>query len=132
MTDNKRVQYGDIGKPKDLMVHVHSWSNITNHSVATTVRQIKQLEISIYSSTIKDTFYGQLIELFGWEIVFRFPKLTTDQFQNYTITISNELGNADYVTELKLKGNVFKTKFIIILTKFYRRLVAHITFNAHG
>ncbi|XP_052105996.1 uncharacterized protein LOC127738697 isoform X2 [Mytilus californianus] len=102
--DNKQIQYGDIGKPMDLMVYVQSWLNITNHSVATTVREIQHLKVAIYHIKIKDTFHGQLIHLFGWTIVFRFPESTIDQFQNYTITISNELGSADYVTELKSQG----------------------------
>lgn len=107
--DNKRIQYVDIGKPMELMVYVQSWLNITNHSVATTLHDIKHLKVAIYHIKIKDTFHGQLIQLLGWKIVFRFPESTIDQLQNYTITISNELDSADYVTELKSKGNVLKT-----------------------
>lgn len=108
--NNKRIQYGNIGKPMDLMVYVQSWLNITNHSVATAVREIQHLKVAIYHIKIKDTFHGQLIQLFGWKVVFSFHQSTIDQFQNYTITISNEVGSADYVTELKSKGNVLKKK----------------------
>lgn len=100
------------------MVYVQSWLNITNYSVATTVREIQHLKVAIYHIKIKDSFYGQLIQLFGWKIVFRFPELTIDQFKNYTITISNELGSADYVTELISKGKVFKTKVFFYQLNF--------------
>ncbi|CAG2228708.1 unnamed protein product [Mytilus edulis] len=90
----------------ELMVYVQSWLNITNHSVATTLHDIKHLKVAIYHIKIKDTFHGQLVQLLGWKIVFRFPESTIDQLQNYTITISNELDSADYVTELKSKVTI--------------------------
>lgn len=92
----------------DLIVNLHSFENITNHSIATTAGNVLQLKTEIYQSTITDTFHGQSIQLFGWKVVFRFPDITIDQFQKYTIYVSNKLGNADYAIQLKNKGDTYK------------------------
>lgn len=110
MNANRRIQYGEAGKQMDLILKVHSFVNITHHSITTPGSKIIPLKVEMNRTTTIDTFYGQRIKLCGWKIVYTFPDVTIDQFKYYTVCVSNEFGNASFVTEMKSKGKFYETQ----------------------
>lgn len=86
-------------------------STITCQSIATTDGEVLRLEAEINRITTSDEFYGKKIALYGWQVVFRFTKLTAIQLIKYNVTLCNKYGNISYITEIQSEGELFYIDF---------------------
>ncbi|CAC5387875.1 OPCML [Mytilus coruscus] len=94
---NKKIQYGEIGKPIDIIVKVYSTSEIKClHLNAIGSLNIK--DILKKSVPMRMHFHGVSIKANGIEVTFRLVKLQS--FQRLNITVCNDFAIKSFILEV--------------------------------
>ncbi|CAC5382477.1 unnamed protein product [Mytilus coruscus] len=108
VADNKKTQYGEIGKAMDIIVKVYSTSEIK----CLHLNAIGSLNITCINNKLKKSvpvtmnFHGVNITANGIEVTFRIIKLQS--FQWFNITVCNNFAMNSFILEVRKRGKKYK------------------------
>ncbi|CAC5379149.1 unnamed protein product [Mytilus coruscus] len=101
VADNKKIQYGEIGKPMDIIVKVYSTSEIKCLNL-NAIGSLNIKDIMKKSVPLKINFHGVNITANGIEVTFRLVKLHGIRWFN--ITVCNNFSMSSFILEVRKSG----------------------------
>lgn len=106
VADNKKIQYGEIGKQMDIIVKVYSASEI-NCCHLHAIGSLNIKDIFKKSVPLMISFHGVNITANGIEVTFRLVKLQSFQWCN--ITVCNNYSMNNFILEVRQIGKNTKS-----------------------
>ncbi|CAC5412468.1 NCAM [Mytilus coruscus] len=103
--DNRKIQYGQIGKPMDIRINVFSTSAIKCLDLNAIGRVSSPLPIKnnlTKTVPMKIDFHGVNITVNGTELTFRLSKWNS--FESYNVTVSNHFFENYFIVEVRQTG----------------------------
>lgn len=105
VADNKKIQYGEIGKQMDIIVKVYSASEMKclhlNAIGSLTMKNILKKTV-----LLRMNFHGVNITANGTEVKFRLVKLQS--FRWFNITVCNNFAMSSFILEVRKSGKKHK------------------------
>ncbi|XP_063416831.1 neural cell adhesion molecule 1-B-like [Mytilus trossulus] len=95
--DERNIQYGEIGKTIEIVVHVYSVPRFIYNAWFNNGKQIQASTKYFFSeSTVKveDIFHGKTVMVNGYKSVLTINSLTNEDFTNYTLILENGIGKS--------------------------------------
>ncbi|CAG2192472.1 unnamed protein product [Mytilus edulis] len=95
--EERNIQYGEIGKTVDIVVHVFSVPKYIYNAWFNNGKQIQtstKFLISESSVEVEDIFHGKSVKVDGYKSILTINSLTIEDFTNYTLILENGIGKS--------------------------------------
>ncbi|CAC5359018.1 unnamed protein product [Mytilus coruscus] len=95
--DERNIQYGEIGKTVDIVVHVFSVPKYIFNAWFNNGKQIQTSTKFLFSESsteVEDVFHGKTVQVDGYKSILTINDLTNEDFTNYTLILENGIGKS--------------------------------------
>ncbi|XP_052063727.1 uncharacterized protein LOC127703253 isoform X2 [Mytilus californianus] len=93
--EERRIQYGEIGKSVEIVVHVYSVPKFYYHTWFNNGKQIQfstKFLISESSAEVEDVFHGKTVQVDGYVLKLTINDIKNEDYSNYTLILGNGMG----------------------------------------
>ncbi|XP_076110681.1 irregular chiasm C-roughest protein-like [Mytilus galloprovincialis] len=91
----RNIQYGNIGKTVDIVVHVFSVPKFIYNAWFNNGKQIQTSTKFLFSESsaeVEDVFHGKTVKVDGYKSILTINDLQNEDFTNYTLILENGIG----------------------------------------